>query len=268
MDTENTTASQQIKINDFNLFYDIVKALSRMSDGVKFTVNDCGLTVYAKNDYSKCEMTSNSITTSGEISFCIGSLNMFLKVLTTVKDMYKDTDRYYSGVRMFYEKPFIKIESKKFKTKLITVDENRVINFIGTKVHTTLTDMVTFTTSSNHIKTVNSHSYIFNDSSVARIYLSSDKDMQNNTMFARIGDDNNDLSNSITLELGMINSGVMDSRKIILDFNRLNILNMIPSDEIKVSIAAEKPVLMSSVRKTGLNDTYFNNTVYVFMMVK
>ena len=66
----------------------------------------------------------------------------------------------------------------------------------------------------------------------------------------------------------MINSGVMDSRKVILDFNRLNILNMIPSDEIKVSIAAEKPVLMSSVRKTGLNDTYFNNTVYVFMMVK
>lgn len=258
-------SKDNIKINDFSLFYEIVKSLSKMADGAKFVINDCGLTVYEKNDYSKCELTSNSVVTEEEISFCVGDLNMFLKILTTVKELYNGD---YSDVKLSYDYPFIKISSKKFKTKISTVDENRIINFIGNKVHTELTSQLDFTTSSNMIKAINSHSFIFNDTTTARIYLTTEADMENNVISATMGNEGNDLANSVTLELGLINSGSLNNRKIILDFNRLNILNMIPSDEIKVTLAAERPVLISKVTRSGKNDTFFNINIYSFMMVK
>lgn len=259
-------AKEQIRINDFNILYDIVKSLTRMSDGVKFTVNDCGLTIYAKNNFSKCELTSNSVVSDNEVSFNIGDLGMFLKILTTVKELYKDEG--YVSVKLFYDKPFVKIESKKFKTKLSTVDDERIAGFIGTKVHTAMTPQLEFTTSSDKIKSINSHSFIFNDSNSARVYLTSDDDMQSNTIFAKIGNEGNDLANSVVLELGMINSGSLGNRKVIIDFDRLNILNIVPSDEIKVELANEVPVLKSHIRKTGKNNTFFDLNVYVFMMVK
>lgn len=257
--------NNDIKINDFILFYDIVKSLTRIAEGVKMTVNDCGLTVFAKNDYSKCELTSNAVVSENEMCFCIGDIGMFLKILTTVKDIY---DGDYSCVQLSYDRPFIKISSGKFRTKIATVDENRILNFIGTKVHTELTSQLDFTTSSGIIRTINSHSFIFNDSSSARIYLTTEDGMENNVIFATIGNEGNDLANSVTLELGLINSGSLGGRKIILDFNRLNILNIVPSDEIKVTLAKERPVLISKVSRNGKNNTFFNLGVYSFMMVK
>ena len=97
--------------------------------------------------------------------------------------------------------------------------------------------------------------------------------MQNNTIFATIGNEGNELANSATLELGLINSGNLTNedgteRKIILDFNRLNILNMIPSDEIKVMVAAERPVLVSKIERSGKDGAYFTAYICSFMMVR
>jgi len=259
-------SKEKININDFNLFYDIVKSLKKMSNGIKFTVNDCGVTVYAKNDYSKCELTSNSITSSNELSFCIGDLDVFLKLLTTLKDIYRDGG--LEDVNMFYDKPFIRIESKKFKTKISTVEEGKIANSISTKVKSILTSQIDFTTSSSIIKSVCSHSYICNGSSMQRVYLSTDKEMENNVMIARIGNDENELENELSLELGLITNGEMDDRKVILDFSRLEMLNMINSDEIKVTLAKERPVLITKTSKNGENGTFFNIDIYVFMMVK
>lgn len=259
-------SKEQIKINDFNLFSEIIGSLSKMSDGVKFTINECGLTIYAKNDFSKCEITSNSIYSDNNIEFCIGDLNMFGKILNTVSSLYgTEVD---NSVKMYFESPFIKIESKKFKTKLITAEESNIRNFIGNKVKTELTSQLDFTTNSSYIRSINSHSFITTDKNATRIYIESDPEMENNVIFAKVGNENNDLENCVTLELGLITSGILSDQKIILDFNRLNILNMLPSDEINVQIAKEKPVLISKVVKNGKNDTFFNINLYVFMMVK
>ena len=258
---------QKIKLNDFELLYEVMKSLSKMSDGAKLTIDDCGLTVYAKNDFSKCELTSNAVTADEKVEFNIGSLGTLIKVLTTVKELYRDGD-YSSDVSLSYEQPFLKIESKKFKTKIGAVEDDRISSFIGNKVHTALTDQMTFTTSSALIKAVNSHSFIFNDSNSARVYITTDPEMQSGSVFARIGNDQLDLADSATLELGLINSGCMDDRKVILDFDRLNILNMVPSDEIKVSIAKERPVIVTKFMKTGKGDTFFNINLYVFLMAR
>lgn len=263
-------AKENIKINDFELFYEIVKSLTRIADGVKFTIDQNGMVVYAKNDYSKCNLTSNSVESQTPIEFCIGELSMFLKILTTVKEMYKDN---YDSVKISYDQPFVKIESGKFKTRVASCDEQRISKFVATKIKTELSPMLEFTTSSNLIKAINSHSFIFQNSADARIYITTESEMQNNTIFATIGNEGNELANSITLELGLINTGTLKKDdgsqvKIILDFNRLNILNMVPSDEIKVMVAKERPVLVSSITRNGKNGTFFSVDICSFMMVR
>jgi len=255
----------QINLNDFNLFYDTVKTLSKMSNGIKFSVNNCGLTVYAKNDHSKCELTSNAITTDSEISFCIGDIGMMLKILTTVKTIYEGD---FSGVRLYFDTPFIRIESKKFKTKISTAEEDTIMDSVGNKVRTQLTPQMEFTTSSNLIKAINSHSFIFSDPTAARIYIDTDAEMENNMVFAKLGNEENDLANSIKMELGMLNYGSIGERKIIIKFDRLNTLNIVPSEEIKVQLAKERPVLMSTIRKDGVNGTFFNLNMYIFLLVR
>lgn len=259
-------AKEPIKINNFELFSEIVKSLSKMSDGAKFTVNDCGLTIYAKNDFSKCELTSNSIVSDKELTFCIGDLGMLLKVMTTLQGIYREDAT--NSVKLYFDHPFIRFESRKFKTKIATAEEEKIVNFIGNKVHTELSPQIEFTTNSGTIRSINSHSFVVSDANTARIYVSTKPEMENNVIFATIGNEENDLENSATLELGLITSGVMDDRKVILNFDRLNILNMLPSDEINVQLAKERPVLISKVQKSGKNDTFFNISIYVFLMVK
>lgn len=263
-------ARQNINILDFEMFYEIVKSLAKMADGVKFTFDKDGLVVNAKNEYSKCNLTSNSASSNETVEFSIGELQMLLKILGTVKDMYNGD---YSSVRMAYDSPFLRIESGKFKTKISTREEEKILKFVSTKIKTELSPLVEFTTSTNMIKTVNSHSFIFPNMSSARLYLREEPDMQKNTMFVTIGNEGDELANSVTLELGLINSGSLTSddgtvQKVILDFNRLNILNMVPSDEIKVMIAKERPVLLSSVTKEGKNGSFFSIKICSFMMVR
>jgi hypothetical protein len=263
-------SKENIQIRDFELFYEIVKSLTKIADGVKFMFDQNGLVVYAKNDYSKCNLTSNAAYSQNQVEFCIGELPMLLKILTTVKEMYKDD---YESVKMSYEQPFLKVESGKFRTKVAACDEQRISKFVATKLKTELSPMLEFTTGSNLIKAINSHSFIFQNSADARSYITAEPEMQNNTIFATIGNEGNELANSITLELGLINSGTLKKDdgtdiKIILDFNRLNILNMVPSDEIKVMVAKERPVLVSNITKNGKNDTFFSISICSFMMVR
>lgn len=267
IDERKNKMKETIKINDFKLFYRIIKSLTMMSDGIKMCINENGLIILARNNYSKCEITSNSLTSINPVEICIMDIKSLLKLLTTLMGLYSEKEL-NSNVKLFFDKPFIKIESKKFKTKMITTDEEKIQNFIGTKVHSTIEPQLEFNTTTDIIKTINSHSFLVRDSNSARIYITTEKEMENNVIYATIGNDSNDLENSITLELGLITSGVIDDRRIILDFNRLNILNMINSDEIKVSIIKDKPVLMSSSKIIGENGSFLNIDLYTFMMVE
>ena len=263
-------AKESIIVRDFELVYEIVKSLSRMADGVKFAFDADGLVVNAKNAYSKCNLTSNAARSERPVEFCIADLQTFLKVLTTVKDMYKGD---YGQVGFFYDAPFFRVESGKFKTKIAACEEARVSKFVATKIKTELTPKLVFTTNSSMIKAINGHSFVFPNSDSARVYLTTEPDMQNNTIFATIGDESNDLANSVTLELGLVNSGSLSNpdgtqMKIILDFNRLNIFNMVPSDEIKVMVANERPVLVSTTTKDGKDGAFFKVEVCSFMLVR
>ena len=251
-----------IKIRDYDLFLNSMKALSKLTNAAKFSLTDVGLTVYAKNTFARGEFSTNSIYADENVDFCLTDIGMFLKVLATVKEIHKND---FSDLKFQVNLPFITINSPKFKTKITTSDEAVVSNSISTKVTTELKPVLEFTTSSDSIKYINSHSFILPDLEMARIYLGTKPDMENNVMYATIGNNSNDLNNSITLKFGLVTFGNSGDRQIILNFDRLNIFNIVESDNINISLM-NLNVLVYKIHLAGNEESYLDFTIYNSMM--
>lgn len=254
--------SVSIKIRDYDLFLNSVKALEKMTNAAKFSLNETGLTVYGKNAFARGEFTTNSVYADGSVDFCLDDIGMFLKVLATVGEIHNGD---FSDLKFVVDLPFIKVESKKFKTKITLSKEEVVAQFISQKVTTPLKPVLEFTTSSDQIKYINNHSFIFKDLDMARVYLAVNPEMENNVIYATIGNNSNDMNNSITLKFGLVNSGSMDGRQIILNFDRLNLFNIVQADSIKIELM-DKNVLVNKIHQTGKNDSYFDFTIYNSML--
>lgn len=251
-----------IKIRDYDLFLNSMKALGKLTNAAKFSLTDLGLTVYAKNSFARGEFTTNSVYADENVDFCLTDIGMFLKVLATVKEIHKDD---FSDLKFQIKLPFITIKSPKFDTKITTADEAVVSNFVSTKVTTPLKSVLEFSTSSDSIKYINSHSFILPDLEMARIYLGVNPNMENNVMYATIGNKSNDMNNSITLKFGLVTFGNADNRQIILNFDRLNIFNIVESDSITITLM-DKNVLVYKIHVPGKDESYFDFTIYNSMM--
>ena len=252
-------AKQKIKINDFELLLKSLKALSKLTESAKLTFNSEGLTIYGKNSFARGEFQTNAaVAEKDPVEFCVLDLQMFLKVLSTAHEVHESD---FSEIEMWFDFPFVKIESGKFKTKLSTCKEDVIVNSISQKIKTQLTPVFIFKTSTKQIKYINSHSYIVSDVDTARIYLTTDSTMENNVVYAKIGNEANELNNSMTLKLGLVTSGSLDDRKLILNFDRLNILNVVDSDEIEIQLM-DKNVLMNLVKIAGNGD--FSTTFKIY----
>lgn len=252
-------SKENIQISDFNLFNNVAKSLAKFAEAAKFTVDQNGLTVYSKNDWARCEITTNSITTKNKVEFNIGNLQTFVKILQTVVDVHEND---FSDLKFLVDMPAIKFESKKFKTKLMTCTESDTIEkWISKKLEAQLTPVFEFTTTSDIIKRLNNHSFIFTNPESLRIYLNIDKTMENNVLYATLGNNSNDLNNSLTMKFGLVTYGSLGDRQLTLDYNRLNLFNVIPSSDIKIQLM-DKNVLLSTVKIQGKNDTFFNMNLY------
>lgn len=251
---------KNIQIKDFNLFVAVVRAATKLVDSAKFTVTETGLEIYgARAKAARCELVSNAIYSDEPVSFAIESLNLFLKVLTTVKEVHEGD---YSNFKFIVDLPHLRFESKKFKTKYGTQNENIITQWIGKKVETVVTPIFEFTTTSDMIKRINSHSFIFTNPETVRVYLETKSDMENNALFATIGNRESNLNNEMTFKFGLITLNTLGDTSIVVDQARLNMFNAVQSDNIVISRIKEKACLVSKTKITGENDTYFNLSVY------
>lgn len=249
---------ENISVVDFNLFFEVVKSLSKFATAAKFVIDKNGLVVYSKNDFARCELSSNAIVAKSTINFSILDVSLLVKILTTIKELHTND---FSDLVFALDSPAITFKSKKFKTKLVTCNEELIEKWISKKVTTELTPVFEFTTTSDLIKRLNSHSFIFSDPVSLRIYLKAVTEMENNALYAELGNDANNLNNSVTLKIGLITFGSLENRNIILDFDRLNIFNMVPSNDIKVSLM-DKNVLVSNICIKGKDNTFFKLNIY------
>lgn len=254
----------QILIKDFNLFIEVIKSAQKIVNSAKIILNENGLQIYGvHNKVARCELTTNSVYSNQNIDFCILDMSIFAKVLATIKDIHNND---YEDFKFFLEKPFIKFESKKFKTKLITCNYDVISSVVSEKVKTQLTSILDFTTNSNYIKQICNHTFIFNDPQALRIYIGIKEDMEKNVIYATLGNNDTNLNNEITLKLGLITFGKCEKdRKIIIDLDRLNLFNVYQTDKLNISLM-DKNVLVSDLTITGKNDSYFNLKIYNSML--
>ena len=255
----------KIQVSDFNVFYDMMKSTAKIVEAAKFQINTAGLAIYgaAHDGIARCEIVTNAICVSlgvPDTEFIIENMANFVKLLGTVKDAHED-DFYDLG--FFYSMPFIKFESKKIKIKLTTCNEiEKVEKWISKKITTEMESKLEFTTTSDMISRINKHAYISSDPTSMRIYLGLQDDMEKNTLYASVGNRENDLNNEITLKFGLITSGSMDKGQVlILDPDRLNLFNVAASQDIKV-VLTDRGILKSKVKVLGKSGSFFDITLY------
>lgn len=189
----------------------------------------------------------------------IPDMQLFLKVLMSVKEVH---DNDFADLKFMFDGSAARLESKKMKTKLMTCRDGALIEkWVSKKLVTQLTPVFEFTTTSDMLKRLNSHSFIMQDPNSLRIYLHMDKDLEKNVLYATIGNEANSLSNSMTLKFGLVTLGSLGDRKLVLDYERLNMFSIIPSNDIKIQLM-DKNVLVSNVKTAGKNGTFLNLTVY------
>lgn len=257
----SNSKKENLIINDFKLFLDTLKSFSKLTNSCKITFNSNGFSIYGKNIFARGEVTSNTVCANKDISVCISDLSMLIKLLSTAHTIHESDD---SDLKLIIDLPFIKIESGKFKTKVTTCKEEIIAGSVSQEIKTILTPVFEFSTSTEQIKTVNSHSFILPDQNMARIYLTVEPTMENNVLYATIGNDSNDLNNSVTLKFALVNSGILD-KKIILNFDRLNLFNIINSDQIKIQFM-DRNVLVYNISINGKNNSYYNFKIYCSLL--
>jgi hypothetical protein len=251
---------KQVLVKDFGLFYEVLRSAIKIVDSAKFIVTDTGLAIYgARGKIARCELTSDAIYSTEKIEFSVLDLSLLVKIAGTVKDIHKDN---YSDFKFIVDLPFIRFESKKFKTKLTTINEDAISKWVSKKVETKLEPVLEFKTNGDMIKSINSHSYIFSDPNSLRVYLETKADMENNTIYATLGNNENSLNNEITLKAGLITYGSIEAgRHIIVDLERWNLFNALPSKDITISLM-NMNVLVSKASISGKNGSCFNLTIY------
>ena len=257
----------EIKVRDYGLFVDCVRAMTKLNTAAKFTIDGTGLVVYGRSaNAARGEFTTNSVVADEKVEFCLNDVPMFLKILDTVAEIHKEPAD-LDALKFIYDEPMVKFESPKFKTKISTKEESVISNFISKKITTPMTPVMEFVTTSDNIKYINQHSFIFANQSMARIYLGTNAEMENNVMYATIGNRETEVNNSITLRLGLVTFGSTGDRDIILDFDRLNLFNIVQSDDIHIQLM-DKNALIYKAHLEGKNDTYFDFLICSSMLAK
>lgn len=249
----------QIEIRDFDLLCEVLRAASRIVDAAKLQIGPSGLEIYgARSKIARCELASNAVSAPEPVEFSVESLQLFLKTLSSARDIHAGD---YSGIKFFYDRPFARIESKKFRTKFSSCNENIISQWVSRKIDTQMTPVFEFTGSSEMIKRINQHSFMFSSPKDVRVYLETRDDMEVNTVSATLGNRETQLNNEITLKFGLVTSGSLAGRRVILDLERLSLFGAVQTDRIDFQFM-DLNCLVGRVRVMGADGAFFNLAVY------
>lgn len=256
--------ANEIIVSDFGIFIETMKAASKLVDAAKLLFSPNGLEIYgARGNAARCEIVTNAVRSNDTFDFCIDSISMLNRVLATVKEVHGDD---FSELSMTYSRPNLLFKSKKMKTKYSTCNESTISKWVSKKIMTQMSTVFSFKTSSDMIKRINGHSFMFTDAKSINVYLETKDDMEANSVFATLGNKNVDLGREMTLKLGLVTEGAIpDGRSLIIDIERLNLFNCLQSDDISISLM-DKNVLLSKTSLHGKNGTYFNISIYCTLL--
>lgn len=215
----------KLKIADFDMFVESMKALTSAVEGIKLIVGSEQTKVMAKNPVARLKMTTNALTSDEDIEFCIHDLPSFVKVLQIGQAKLGEKDK----ISLEIADGFIKIDSKPYKAKFALVKEEVILNYVDKEFNAELDEQCTFVTTADNIKELRRSAFIFPDINVARIYLFTDSG-NNGKLKAELNNRSNPYSNAITVDFGQIQSGEL-KEDIILNFDRIDMFTLF--DKVK-----------------------------------
>lgn len=221
----------KLNINNFDMLVESMKAMSSAVEGIKVTVGSEQAKVLSKNPVARLKMTTNSISSDEEVSFCIGDLPSFVKVLQIAQSKLDKNDK----ITLEVDNGFVNIKSKPFKSKFALVKEEVILNYVDKEFNSTIDEKCKFVTTADNIKELRRSSFIFSDQNVARIYLFADENNPSK-MKAELNNRSNPYSNAITVDFGSIQSGSLE-KDVVLNFNRMDMFTLFEQiDEIEMTL--------------------------------
>jgi hypothetical protein len=241
----------KLNINNFDMFVESMKALSSAVEGIKVIVGKEQAKVLSKNPVSRLKMTTNAISSEEEVSFCIGDLISFVKVLQIAQSKLEDNDK----ISLELGDGFIKVSSKPFKSKFSLVKEEVILNYVDKEFNSVIEEKCKISTSAENIKELRRSSFIFSDQNVARVYLFADEDNKSK-LKAELNNRSNPYSNAITVDFGKIQSGSLE-KDVVLNFNRLDMFTLFDQiDDIEM-IVPDIQALTSTQKITSKDGEVF-----------
>jgi hypothetical protein len=256
--------SSKIEIVDFDLFFETMKAAAKLVKSAKLQLSPEGLEIYGACEMiARCEIVTTSVKSQDTFDFCIDDIGMLNRVLTTVKGVHKDS---FDELSLSYSRPNLMFKSSKIKMKYSTCNESTISGWISKKIEAKMTSVFELKTTSDLIKQLNGHTFLFTDTGAIKIYIETKDDMEKNAVFATLGNMDIDLGKEITLKMGLVTFGkIPEDKRLVIDVKRLNLFNCIPSNDIVISLT-DKNCLLSKQKMAGKNGSSLGINIYCSFM--
>lgn len=236
-------ASIQLKINDFDLFYDTISNITKISKSAKITFSKHGFRTSVKTDgrVARLDTTSNSVCVDGEpVSICTQELNVFSQILYKIVKAHSPKSKKtsqkpdYSDVVITIENDtLIRVKSSTFKVDFGLVKEAAIT--ILKEHHYAWNTIAEVNVENDDIKEILSSTFVFRDPKDLLVKICHQDDMVKNFAYAELYDPKDPTSRHAISKFGNIMSGDL-TRKILLDIPRFQVMSFFPVDSFVVKL--------------------------------
>lgn len=256
----------ELKINDFNLLYDTLQNLVKITNSLKIVINSEGMTSYVADDNEtiRVDVTSTSVCIPNtcevkEVYLCTKSLNTIVQLFGKIKKSHSNKSRGsvpdYSDVVIKINSTSISIKSSSLKTSVF-LDNESAVHTLRPFTHE-LHEIADINVNIDDIKDIISSTFIFKQPDKILIDICHQDDMVRNLAYAYMSDPNDPRTNDIVIKLGNIISGDI-TRKVIVDIPKLKYLSLFPVTEMKLKLNQE-PCFCCNFSLSNNSKTYITN---------
>lgn len=229
-------------VKNVPVFLDFLRSLGKFVPGCRFTVSGTGLAVRAINGKIRVFMETDSVVSSEDIVFSFSDIQKLIKTISMVQKVEagENMDMEYDGIFLSHE------GVTKFRLATTKDEHNEKIDkYVTTDLKNELIPIASFRTSSDRIKMVIQHMSMIS-STDARLYMI----WKNDAVMCELEDRKNPAGDCIGIPIS--NSMTGDFGGIIpLTYESFKAMNLVESDDIKISYTDQMAVDMQCIKKTG-----------------
>lgn len=235
-------ASVKLDICDFELFYDTISNMTKISKSAKITFSKHGFRTSVKTEgrVARLDVVSTSVRIDGEpVSICTQELNVLSQILYKVVKAHaqkgkKSASPDYSDVELTIEdETSIRIKSSTFKTNFGLVKESAIV-VLKDHVHSWNT-IAEVNVELDDVKELLSSTFVFRDQKDLLVRICHQDDMVKNTAYAEIYDPKDPTSNRFVTKFGNIMVGDL-TRRILLDIPRFQVISIFPVESMVIKL--------------------------------